>query len=86
MELLAKRSPGGLAGVVLTIQRANARAVSFYTQKCKFSLSDISPAKTDPFAEEDAYDYEIYSRLFSAEAVATHERIGRAARLKNVIP
>ena len=45
VEMLAKRSPGPLAGVMLTIQRANTRAIQFYTAKCKYALDDISPAK-----------------------------------------
>jgi len=85
MELLAKQSPGGLGGVVLTIQRANTRAVGFYTTKCRYSLSAISPAQTDPFADAGAYDYEIYSKLFSAEATARHERVGLEARLMNAV-
>jgi hypothetical protein len=45
VEMLARRSPGPLAGVMLTIQRANTRAVDFYTSKCKYVQDDISPAK-----------------------------------------
>jgi hypothetical protein len=44
-EMLARRSPGPLAGVMLTIQKANARALHFYTAKCKYVEDDISPAK-----------------------------------------
>lgn len=45
VEMLARRSPGLLAGVMLTIQRANIRALDFYTTKCKYVQDDISPAK-----------------------------------------
>jgi GNAT superfamily N-acetyltransferase len=45
VEMLAKRSPGPLAGVMLTIQRANTRALEFYTTRCKYAQDDISPAK-----------------------------------------
>lgn len=35
----------GLKGVMLTIQKRNARALEFYTAKCKYTMDDISPSK-----------------------------------------
>jgi hypothetical protein len=55
VELLAKKVAGPLAGVMLTIQRANTRALQFYTQKCRYTMDEISPSKTDPFAPADEY-------------------------------
>ena len=85
VEMLAKRSPGPLGGVVLTIQRVNTRALQFYTTKCKYALAEISPSRSDPFAAPDEYDYEIYCRLFTAEAEQTLKRAGDAARLANAL-
>jgi len=84
-EMLAKRSPGLLGGVVLTIQRANARALHFYTAKCKYALAEISPSRSDPFAAPGEYDYEIYCRLFSEEAARIFKDAGDAARLENAM-
>lgn len=84
-EMLAKRSPGPLGGVVLTIQRVNTRALQFYTTKCKYALADISPSRSDPFAAQDEYDYEIYARLFTEDAERTFKRAGDAARLENAM-
>jgi hypothetical protein len=55
VELLAKKVAGPLAGVMLTIQRANTRALQFYTQKCRYTMDEISPSKTDPFAPAEEY-------------------------------
>jgi hypothetical protein len=85
MEMLAKRSPGPLGGVVLTIQRANTRALHFYKAKCKYAQAEISPARCDPFAAPDEYDYEIYCRLFTDEATQIFKRAGDAARLENAL-
>ena len=85
VEMLAKRSPGPLGGVVLTIQRRNTRALSFYADKCKYAQAEISPARSDPFAAPDEYDYEIYCRLFSDDAARTFKRAGDAARLQNAM-
>lgn len=89
MELLAKQSPGGLGGVVLTIQRANVRAARFYAEKCKYALCDISPAKTDPFAAPEEYNYDIWCKYLGneagAKAAAVHARIGAEARLQNAV-
>lgn len=30
---------------MLTIQKANARAIDFYTAKCKYTMDEISPSK-----------------------------------------
>ena len=88
MELLAKQSPG-LGGVVLTIQRANTRAARFYADKCKYALCDISPAKTDPFAEPEEYNYDIWAKYVGGErgerAAAEHARVGAEARLQNAV-
>ncbi len=85
VEMLAKRSPGGIGGVMLTIQRANARALDFYVSKCRYSMDEISPAKTDPFAEADEYDYDIFSKLFTDEARKTLRRRGAEARVHNAM-
>ena len=86
VEMLAKRLPGPLGGVVLTIQRVNTRALQFYTTKCKYVQAEISPARSDPFAAPDEYDYEIYCRLFTPDAEQTFKRSGDAARLENAMP
>ena len=85
VELLAKRVAGPLAGVMLTIQRANVRALQFYAQKCKYLMDDISPSKTDPFAPPGEYDYDIYSKVFDDDAREVLKRKGHEARVYNAM-
>ena len=85
VEMLAKRAAGPLAGVMLTIQRANSRALHFYTAKCKYTQDDISPGRTDPFAAPEEYDYDIYSKIWVDAARATLRASGEAARLQNAM-
>jgi len=83
-EQLARKAPG-LAGVVLTLQRANPRAQHFYTQRCGFALASISPAVCDPGAALEEYDYEIYCKLHCPVGAAALERVGQQTRLRNAL-
>lgn len=65
---------------MLTIQKANPRALEFYTAKCKYAMDEISPSKSDPYADEGEYDYEIYSKIWDAGAQATLRQKGDEAR------
>lgn len=85
VELLAKQVGGPMAGVMLTIQRANTRALQFYSQKCRYTMDEISPSKTDPFAPDGEYDYEIYSKLWQNDAMATLKRKAAEARAYNAM-
>ena len=40
---------------MLTIQKANTRALDFYTTKCKYTMDEISPAKVPPSAHPTAH-------------------------------
>ena len=80
LELIAKRSDG-LGVVMLTIQRANPRALDFYG-KCGYTEDAISPSRSDPFAEDGEYDYHIFSKLQTA-ARETLRLKGEEARLQN---
>jgi hypothetical protein len=85
VELLAKRVAGPMAGVMLTIQKANARALQFYTHKCKYTMDAISPSQTDPFAPPGEYDYDIYSKITCDAARAVLKRKGDEARVYNAM-
>ncbi|ORY94828.1 hypothetical protein BCR43DRAFT_494655 [Syncephalastrum racemosum] len=56
--------------VMLTVFKANERAMRFYTQKLGFDLDEISPGKVLPPSRMREFDYEILSRSCRAPAFA----------------
>ena len=80
-EMIARKA--GMSGVMLTCQRANASAQAFYTS-CKYAVDAISPGKCDPSAEEDEYDYEIFSKVWDPEARSVLDKRAEVAMKANM--
>lgn len=78
-EALAKKA--SVSGVMLTVQKANEGAIKFYTG-CKYVMSVISPTKVEPWAA-DEYDYEIYNKIWDADALKYLERSARVQWAEN---
>eukprot|EP01052_Picozoa_sp_SAG31_P031579 SAG31_NODE_3361_length_4364_cov_3.184291_4_plen_89_part_00 len=75
--MIAKKA--NMGGVMLTCQRTNEAAAEFY-KACKYTLDEISPSKVDPYAGEDDYNHEIFSKLWSDDVKATLAKRGAEAR------
>ena len=58
LELMAVRAK--MKKVILTVFKANEKAVDFFTRKMKYTVDDTSPQFQDEDYEN--YDYEIYSK------------------------
>jgi len=65
LEGLARKA--GMKGVMLTCQKRNKAAYSFY-KSIKYTEDAISPCNVDPYAAPDDYPYEILSKIFDADA------------------
>ncbi|KAF3334859.1 N-alpha-acetyltransferase 40 [Carex littledalei] len=65
VELIARKNKMG--AVVLTVQKANENAMSFYTNKLRYVISSISPSRVDPLIGAEK-SYEILCKTFDPEA------------------
>eukprot|EP00245_Coleochaete_scutata_P000624 TRINITY_DN10729_c0_g1_i1.p1 TRINITY_DN10729_c0_g1~~TRINITY_DN10729_c0_g1_i1.p1 ORF type:complete len:295 (+),score=85.62 TRINITY_DN10729_c0_g1_i1:172-1056(+) len=65
MELAAKKN--GMKGVMLTVQKANPRAMDFYLKKLNYVILPISPSQSDPL---ESATYEILGKI-DAESFAS---------------
>ncbi|WJX71977.1 N-terminal L-serine N(alpha)-acetyltransferase NatD [Trifolium repens] len=63
IELIAQKNCMG--AVMLTVQKANLSAMSFYMSKLRYIISATSPSKVNPMLEKS---YEILCRTFDEEA------------------
>ncbi|CAK7324861.1 unnamed protein product [Dovyalis caffra] len=70
IELIARKYCMG--AVVLTVQKANAVAMNFYTSKLRYTISSISPSRVDPLMGLEK-NYEILCKAFNHEAKSTLE-------------
>lgn len=70
IELIARKNRMG--AVVLTVQKANFLAMSFYISKLRYNVSTISPSKVDPLMGSRK-SYEILCKAFDQEAKANLE-------------
>ena len=78
-EALAKKA--SVSGVMLTVQKSNQGALTFYTG-AKYDVSLISPSKCDPWGA-DEYDYEIMNKIWDADAKSTLEKSAQSAWKEN---
>jgi len=62
LELMAVRAK--MRKIMVTVFKANERAVKFFRENLKYIVDDTSPTYEDPMHPED-YDYEIYSKSFT---------------------
>ncbi|XP_059668613.1 uncharacterized protein LOC132313715 [Cornus florida] len=67
IELIARKNRMG--AVVLTVQKANLLALTFYMSKLGYSISSISPSRIDPLIGLEK-NYEILCKAFDNEAKA----------------
>ncbi|KAG6524519.1 N-alpha-acetyltransferase 40-like isoform X1 [Zingiber officinale] len=65
IELIAHKNRMG--AVMLTVQKANILAMSFYTSKLSYTISAISPSQIDPLIGSEK-SYEIFCKTFDSEA------------------
>ncbi|XP_074589330.1 uncharacterized protein LOC141845173 isoform X2 [Curcuma longa] len=65
IELIARKNRMG--AVMLTVQKANILAMSFYTGKLRYTISAISPSQIDPLIGAEK-SYEIFCKTFDSEA------------------
>lgn len=65
IELIARKNRMG--AVMLTVQKANSLALSFYTNKLRYTISAISPSQIDPLIGAEK-SYEILCKKFDSEA------------------
>ncbi|KAJ6835879.1 N-alpha-acetyltransferase 40 [Iris pallida] len=70
IELIARKNRMG--AVMLTVQKANVLAMSFYTSKLRYAVSTISPSRVDPLIGAEK-SYEILCKTFDSEARAKLE-------------
>ena len=64
-EMIAKRL--GMGGAIASCQRANLDAMAFF-KGIKYGLDAISPVNIHPTAEDDAYNYELVSKVWDSDA------------------
>ena len=64
-EMIAKRA--GMGGAIASCQRANLDAMAFF-KGIKYGLDAISPVNIHPTAEDDAYNYELVSKVWDSDA------------------
>ncbi|KAL5545068.1 hypothetical protein UlMin_008852, partial [Ulmus minor] len=67
IELIAQKNHMG--AVLLTVQKANLGAMSFYMSKLRYKISASSPSRVDPSMGSEK-SYEILCKTFSPEAKA----------------
>lgn len=70
IELIARKNR--MRAVMLTVQKANALAMNFYTSKLRYTISTISPSRVDPLIGAEK-SYEILCKSFDSEAKAKLE-------------
>ena len=71
---------GGAKGIMLTVHASNRRAQHFYTERCGFEISPISPSMCAPPTALPSSDYEIMQRMWDAEAARKLRRRGQEAK------
>ncbi|XP_072953194.1 uncharacterized protein [Typha angustifolia] len=70
IELIARKNQMG--AVMLTVQKSNVLAMTFYTSKLRYVISTISPSRVDPLIGAEK-SYEILCKTFDSEAKARLE-------------
>ncbi|GLJ54725.1 hypothetical protein SUGI_1175530 [Cryptomeria japonica] len=65
IELIARKN--NMKAVMLTVQKRNTSAISFYTNKLRYVISSISPSRVDPLIGAEK-SYEILCKTFDSEA------------------
>ncbi|KAH9321913.1 hypothetical protein KI387_016552, partial [Taxus chinensis] len=70
IELIARKN--NMKAVMLTVQKRNTSAMSFYTNKLRYLISSVSPSRVDPLIGAEK-SYEILCKTFDSEAKAKLE-------------
>ncbi|KAH9625919.1 hypothetical protein KSS87_023439 [Heliosperma pusillum] len=65
LELIAQKSD--MSAIVLTVQKTNLSAMSFYTSKLGYSIAAASPSRVEPLRGVEI-NYEILCKAFDQEA------------------
>ncbi|XP_022998227.1 N-alpha-acetyltransferase 40 isoform X2 [Cucurbita maxima] len=72
IELIACKNCMG--AVVFTVQKANFKALNFYRNRLRYTISSISPSRANSLMAIDA-SYEILCKAFNEEAKAVLENV-----------
>ncbi|MCO5612707.1 hypothetical protein L7F22_066976 [Adiantum nelumboides] len=70
LELIARKN--NVMAIVLTIQKRNAGAMRFYTNKLSYKIASTSPSRVNPLEYADC-TYEILCKTFTSQAKLVFE-------------